>query len=275
MHTNITFIGAGNMAASMIGGLIQQGFQAHQITAADIDEAKLAQLQQQFQIHTTPDNQQAIQQANVVIFAVKPQSLQIAAKTLAPILTQTQPLILSIAAGIRTQHIGQWLGSPLSIVRCMPNTPALIQLGATGLYANAHTSAEEKTLAQSITDAIGLSVWVETEQELDLVTALSGSGPAYFFLFMEALEQAAQTLGLSAQTAHQLTQQTALGAASMATQAQTPLVTLRKNVTSPGGTTEKAILSFENTDLRKSVLTAVNAAYQRSIELSQQFGQDE
>ena len=275
MSTKITFIGAGNMASSMIGGLIQHGWLAEDITAADIDEDKLQQLQQQFHIGTTQDNAAAIHQAGVVIFAVKPQIMRLAAKTLAATLVEHKPLVMSIAAGIRTNHIGQWLGSALSIVRCMPNTPALLQLGATGLYANEHVSETEKALAQSITDAVGLSVWVETEQELDLVTALSGSGPAYFFLFMEALEQAAQSLGLSSQAAHQLTLQTALGAAAMANQTSDGLATLRKQVTSPGGTTERAILSFENNHLRQHIMASVEAAYARSIELSQQFGQDE
>ena len=275
MNTKITFIGAGNMASGMVGGLIQHGWPAHHLTAADIDVRKLDQLKQQYEIETTTDNTQAIHQAGVVIFAVKPPIMRLAAKTLAPALTAQKPLIMSIAAGIQTNHIGQWLGSALSIVRCMPNMPALVQLGATGLYANAQTTDDEKALAQSITDAIGLSVWVDTERELDLVTALSGSGPAYFFLFMEALEQAAQSLGLSSDAAHQLTLQTALGAVTMATEATDSLATLRKNVTSPGGTTEKAILSFENTQFRQHIATAVNAAYQRSMELSQQFGQDE
>ncbi|MBT5231027.1 MAG: pyrroline-5-carboxylate reductase [Methylococcales bacterium] len=271
--TKITFIGAGNMASSIIGGLIQHGWLNQNIVVADCDQNKLEQMHQQYQVQTNANNREAVANAHVIILAVKPQFMRSVTEEITDQVQQNQPLIISIAAGIQTGHIQNWLGD-CSIIRTMPNTPALVQTGATGLYANAAVTDTQKQIADTILGAVGMTAWVDSESDLDLVTALSGSGPAYFFLFMEAMENAAQALGLNPDVAHQLTLQTALGSAKMAATSDNDLPILRKNVTSPGGTTEKAILSFENSQLRQTVHTAVEAAFNRSIELSQQFGDE-
>jgi pyrroline-5-carboxylate reductase len=181
-------------------------------------------------------------------------------------------MVISVAAGIRSQDINRWLGDEVSIVRTMPNTPALIQTGATGLFANPFVSSEQKSQAEHILRAAGITIWVDDEQQLDTVTALSGSGPAYYFLFMEAMEEAAQKMGLDAKTAHLLTMQTALGAAKMVMESKQDCATLRRNVTSPNGTTESAIQNFENANLRQTVEDAMRAAEQRAIALADELG---
>jgi len=206
--------------------------------------------------------------------AVKPQVLQTVCKHIQPSIQAQQPLIISVAAGIRTEDINRWLGDHQAIVRAMPNTPALIQSGATGLFANAQVTAQQKEHAEHIMRAAGLTVWVEQENKIDAVTALSGSGPAYYFLFMEAMEHAAQELGLDPKTAHLLTMQTALGAAKMVLESSDDCATLRKNVTSPNGTTEKAIQTFEAEGLRTMVAKAMQAAHHRANELANELGDD-
>jgi pyrroline-5-carboxylate reductase len=183
------------------------------------------------------------------------------------------PLIVSIAAGITTSHLQSWLGGDTAIVRCMPNTPALVGKGASGLFANKFVSDDQKQLAEQIMSAVGLSVWVDTEADIDTVTALSGSGPAYFFLFMEAMQNAAKEMGISNELARQLTYQTALGAAELALNSTDDIAVLRRNVTSPGGTTEQAINKFEDGGLRELVTSALQAARDRSIELADEFGE--
>ncbi len=266
----LCFIGAGNMAGSLIGGLIEQQYPPQQITACDIDEKKLHNLQQQFSIHTATDANQAIGQAEVVILAVKPQVMQAVCRILDN--TAHQPLLISIAAGVREQDIARWLGADLPIVRCMPNTPALVGLGAAGLHANAQVLEQQRQQAQQILQSTGITVWVDEESDLDAVTAISGSGPAYFFLFIEALQDAAIELGLSADTAARLARQTALGAASMAMDKD--VKTLRQQVTSKGGTTERAIETFLQQGLPHLVLQAAQAACERSRELAQQLGEE-
>ena len=268
-NPSICFIGAGNMATSLIGGLIANGTAADRIIASDIEPARLERLRADFAIRTDGDNQRAAAQADIVILAVKPQILQDVCRGLSGI--TNQPLFLSIAAGIRETDINRWLGGQRAVVRCMPNTPALVGLGASALYANAAVSTLQKQQAESILAGVGIALWVEGENELDAVTAISGSGPAYFFLFIEALQSAAIELGLDAGTAARLARQTALGAATMAVDKD--VVELRQQVTSPGGTTEQAIQSFNDNCLGHLVLDAARAGERRSRELSDQLAQ--
>lgn len=266
----ICFIGAGNMASSLIGGLISNQFPADRIIASDINSTQLESLQKQFNIRTQIDNNLAIETADIVILSIKPQIMQTVCRNLTN--TQHKPLFISIAAGIREPNIDRWLGGQQSIIRCMPNTPALVGLGASALYANAAVDEEQKRQADSILSGVGISVWVKTEAELDAVTAISGSGPAYFFLFIEALQNAALALGLDESTAASLARQTALGAATMALDKN--VVTLREQVTSKGGTTEQAIQSFMQNNLPQLVLDATRAAAERSVQLAEELAKD-
>jgi pyrroline-5-carboxylate reductase len=272
MQATLCFIGAGNMAKSLIGGLIASGYPKEKIVASDPTQAQCDCLTETFGIGCFADNHTAIQQADVVVLAVKPQLMQSVCKQIQPSVQQGQKLILSVAAGIRAGDIQRWLGAQLPVVRTMPNTPALIQSGATGLFANTQVSHEQKNQAEHIMRAAGLTIWVEQEAQLDVVTALSGSGPAYYFLFMEAMEQAAQKMGLDAKTAHLLTMQTALGAAKMVMESSDDCATLRRNVTSPNGTTEQAIHVFEQQGLRDLVEQAMLAAKARAEALADELG---
>lgn len=269
---NISFIGGGNMARSLIGGLIADGRSAATITVSDSNDAQLLALQQQFQVNTTLSNREAAANADILILAVKPQVMRAVCTELQEAVQRTKPLIVSIAAGIREQEIDRWLGGNLAIVRAMPNTPALIQTGATALHANPLVSAEQRNSAETILRAVGLALWVPEERMMDAVTALSGSGPAYLFLFIEALEEAGRALGLPQQTTHLLALQTAFGATKMALESPEDCATLRRRVTSPGGTTEQAIRAFEEGGIRPLVEKALRAAANRSEELAQQLG---
>jgi len=255
------------MATSLIGGMLANGYSASNITACDIDEEKLAGLSANFDINTTSNGLEAVECADIVILAVKPQAMQVACQQLAHADAKTSCLFISIAAGIRESAINNWLGGERAIVRCMPNTPALVQLGATALYANTKVNTQQKAIAQAILDAVGVTVWVEQESALDAVTAISGSGPAYFFYFIELLQQAGEDLGLTRETAQLLARQTALGAASMAQNED--VVQLRARVTSKGGTTEQAILSFQQNGFASLLQKATLAARDRSVELAQ------
>lgn len=271
MLTNlrIAFIGAGNMAASLIGGLIKTGYPAQQIWAANPGVEKLQSLHQRFGINITQNNLEAVQQADIVVLAVKPQVLAIAANAIAPAVQERNPLVISIAAGISLQCLQQWLGNAVSIVRCMPNMPALVGCGATGMYADSAVPQMQRQQAQTLMEAVGIAVWLEEEAWLDIVTALSGSGPAYFFLMMEALVDAAVSLGLPAELAQVLAVHTALGSARMAEQNKARLPLLRQQVTSPGGTTEQALNVLESGGIRQLLAAALNAAKQKSAELTQ------
>jgi pyrroline-5-carboxylate reductase len=269
----IGFIGAGNMATSLIAGLIADGQDPLRITASDPDKDKLSQLAARFGVAVAEDNQNAVLEADVVLLAVKPQVLEQVARGLASAIQRRRPLVVSIAAGVREADLDGWLGGGVALVRSMPNTPAMVQSGATVLHATARVSAQQKDLAESILRAVGVTQWVENEQLLDAVTALSGSGPAYFFLVMEALEEAGKELGLKPETAHLLTLQTALGAARMAMESRDSPATLRHRVTSPGGTTERAVEVLETGGLRDLFRQALNAARDRSVELSSLLGE--
>lgn len=270
MNATIAFIGGGNMAASLVGGLYNSGTPADNILVAEPDPDKNSQLQSRFNVTTTTDNLDCLQQ-DIVILAVKPQTLQQVCEQLAPSLDINAPAFISIAAGVRSDSIDGWLGGGQAIVRCMPNTPALLRCGATGLYANAAVKDHIRTLADSILSSVGVTSWVEQEHLLDSITAVSGSGPAYFFLMMEAMQQAAVELGLDAHAAERLVTQTALGAARMMAEGETDAATLRRNVTSKGGTTEQAILSFEQSGFTEMVKQALKAAHDRSISLAEEL----
>ncbi len=269
--STIGFIGAGNMASCLIHGLVNNGYLPQSIWATNPSSEKLQQLLQQHHIHISQDNRTAAEQADALIFAVKPQQLEAAARELAPLIQKHQPLVISIAAGVTEAALQHWLGGNIAIVRGMPNTPAQIGYGATGLFANRLVSPAQKHLAEFIFKAVGIALWVDEETAIDKVAALSGSGPAYFFLLMEALEQGAVKLGLSTAAAHQLTLQTALGAANLAVTQAVALPALRQQVTSPGGTTAAAIEIFEHRHMREIVEQAMQAAYQRAQELAKNY----
>lgn len=270
----LAFIGGGNMARSLIGGLIANGMSADNIHVADKQPDTLNSLTSSYPVQTFTDNRQAIEGADVIIVAVKPQQLQDVVKQLNPY-WQEQQLLISIAAGIRIDDISRWLGkSNASIVRAMPNTPALVEAGATALFANQYVTHQQHELAESILRACGLAIWLQDEKHMDAVTALSGSGPAYFFLVMEAMEKAAIELGLPEETARLLCLETAFGAAKMALESGESASTLRKQVTSPGGTTERAIHELEDGGLPGLFENALVAAALRARELANELGQD-
>lgn len=269
----LTFIGAGNMAASLIGGLIGKGYPAQRITACDPDPGARQRLHAGFGIETSGDNRAAAAASDILVLAVKPQVMEAVARDLSAALAH-RPLVISIAAGIPLAALERWLGSGMPLVRCMPNTPALVGAGATGLYAGPGVSADQCRAAERILAAVGATVWVEEESAIDAVTALSGSGPAYFFLVMEILMAVAQDLGLAPAVARQLTLQTALGAARMAQDSDLDVAELRRRVTSPGGTTEAAIRVLEAGGLAALFGAAMAAARDRAREMGAELGGD-
>jgi pyrroline-5-carboxylate reductase len=269
MKTNkIGFIGGGNMASSLMSGLIASGHPADQLWASDINTDTLDHLATTLNVNISTINDDVINAVDVVVLAVKPQVLAEVAKNAAALVQQRKTLIVSIAAGINQHSLSQWLGEDIAIVRCMPNTPALVLTSATALHANSKVSAKQRNLAETILRSVGIALWVEEESELDAVTAVSGSGPAYYFLLMEAMEKTALELGLSAETARLLVQQTALGAAKIALESNESPEQLRKRVTSPGGTTQQAIETFTQGGFTELVSKALHAARDRSIEMS-------
>ena len=267
----IAFIGAGHMAGSLINGLTSDGYDPTCIVASDTNPDALAAMARRTGVRTTVDNGVAAG-SDVVVLAVKPQTLQGVAREIAPVVQQRRPLVISIAAGIREDALEDWLGGAVALVRTMPNTPAMIGAGATVLHAGSGVTDAQRDTAESILRAVGLTRWVDDEGLLDAVTALSGSGPAYFFLVMEAMEAAAIELGIPRETARLLTLQTALGAARMAIESDEEPATLRRRVTSPGGTTERAVAVFEDGGLRELFDRALTAARDRSVELSRLLG---
>ena len=267
----LAFIGGGNMARSLIGGLLAAGHAAAQIAVAEPDSNQRERLRALGPLQIGTDNQSASRGADIVVLAVKPQVLRPVCIDLRPALRAEQQLVVSIAAGVRLQAMQQWLGD-CAIVRCMPNTPALLRAGITVLTGNARVSAPQLALATALLRAVGQCEVVDDEALLDPVTAISGSGPAYFFLFMEALTAAGIAQGLDPEQARRLVVETALGAARMASETATPLAALRVSVTSPNGTTERALQAFENGDLRTLVATAALAARDRSIEMADELG---
>ena len=270
----IGFIGAGNMASSLIKGLIASGHPPKQLWISDTNQETLQTMVTTLNVNSANDNIALTKEVDVIVLAVKPQALRTVATEISNTLKTYPTLIVSIAAGISQQSLAKWLGNDSAIVRCMPNTPALVRTGATALHANDQVSDEQKNLAENILRSVGIALWVENESEIDAVTAISGSGPAYFFLLMEAMEQTALELGLDEQTAQLLVQQTALGAAKIALESDKSPQQLRHQVTSPGGTTEEALKTFEKEGFTQLVSKALHAARDRSIELSKELGED-
>ena len=269
----IAFIGAGNMASSIIGGLLNGGHPADRISAADPFPASLERLRKLAPIAIYSDNAEAVATADVIVLAVKPQIIAEAAGSIAEAVNANGPVVISIAAGVTINSVQAQLGPTAAIIRAMPNTPALLQCGASGLFANKDCTSQQRDSAQAILEAVGMTFWVKSEQELDAVTALSGSGPAYFFLFMEAMVDAGEKLGLDREDATNLALETSFGASRMAIEHQdVGLAELRQRVTSPGGTTESAIASFEQDKLHDVVARAMIAAADRAAEMSREMG---
>jgi len=268
---NITFVGGGNMARSIIGGLVQQGYAPGNLCASARRPETLDALHKDFGIRVEQNNGAAVKGADVVVLSVKPQVMKEVCLSLRDELP-LNALIISVAAGITCASLANWLGASRHIVRCMPNTPALVQMGASGLYAAAGITAEERQIAEAILGAVGTVAWVDDEGLIDTVTAVSGSGPAYFFLFLEAMVASAVQQGLDPATARQLAIQTAAGAARLAQTSDVDLAELRRRVTSPGGTTERAIAAFEQHKFRQVVDIAMQACANRSRELAEQLG---
>ena len=271
---DIAFVGGGNMAASLIGGLIADGYPESAIRVAEPDPGRRERLAGRWRVAVLEGNREAVRGAAVAVLAVKPQVVPVVARELGGLLREQGSLVVSVAAGVRTVDLARWLGFDAPLVRAMPNTPAMVQSGATALYATPGTGEAERERAESLLRAVGITVWVDDEALMDAVTALSGSGPAYFFLLMEALAEAGTALGLSPEQARLLTLETAFGAAKMALESEEPPAALRERVTSPGGTTERALAVLETGDLRGLLRRAVEAARDRSRELAEILGRD-
>lgn len=267
LNCNITFIGGGNMAQALIGGLLSRGLPATRITVSDPFE-NIRQLLQEKDVHVTDDNIAAIKNADIVVFAVKPQVLGGVLKPLKGLLEDK--LLISIVPGAEIKTISDLTGSE-RVVRVMPNTPALVQTGAHGMFAKPEVSAKDRELATQVLAATGLTLWVSSEAQIDAVTAVSGSGPAYFFYMMESMIRAGKNMGLDEKVATALTLQTALGAAQMAITSSNAPSELRKNVTSPNGTTQAALEVFDRAQISQNIQTALAAAQKRSQELAQEL----
>jgi len=274
-YTRIALIGGGHMARSLIGGLIGAGIFRTALTVGEPNAELAAGLKHEFGVAVGPDNAAAVQGAAAWVLAVKPQVMKAVCAPLREIAQASKPLVISVAAGIRVEQIERWLGGDVAIVRCMPNTPALIGAGAIGLFSNACVRPDQHALAESILGAAGATAWIEDEALMDTVTALSGSGPAYFFLLVEALENAAVAQGLPRETARTLAAQTCLGAGRMLREDGAAPAELRQRVTSAGGTTQAALDSFAASGFAAIVARAVAAATERGREMSEHFGDDD
>ena len=261
------------MAASIIGGLIADGYPTDHIHVAEPDASKRSALAARFGVQIDDDNLIVAGKVQALVMATKPQILHEVSLTLTDAVQTHKPLVISIAAGVRSTDLDRWLGSNTAIVRCMPNTPALVQSGATGLYANSRVDEKQRELAESIMRAVGMTIWLDNEDLLDAVTALSGSGPAYIFYVIEAMEAAGKQLGLEADIARRLAVQTAFGAAKLALESPDDPATLRERVTSPGGTTERALMVLREGGLEALFIEALRAANDRAAELADQLGE--
>jgi pyrroline-5-carboxylate reductase len=272
MQTSIiSFIGAGNMATSLIQGLLKKNFPSKNIWATNKNMEQLDKLKN-LNINLSINNRQAIQMANIVVLAVKPQILKTVIDEIADLIQEKKPLVISLAVGINLKNIALYFSNQsLAIIRCMPNTPALIGCGATGLFANQNCTVSQKKSAENLFQNVGITTWVSTEEKIDVVAALSGSGPAYFFLFMEALEEAAIELGLPKEKANLLTLQTALGSAQMAIRGEKSLAQLSQQVASPGGTTEQALKFLKTSGFPDTIKKALKIAKNRAEELTKEF----
>jgi len=267
----IAFIGGGNMATALIAGLVKEGAGGTQVHVVDPNPDALARLAAQYGATTADGIDAAVSSVDVIVLAVKPQQMREVASALAPHLG-AKPLVLSIAAGIRGADLSRWLGGYGAIVRAMPNTPALIGMGITGLVALGGVNAEQRAAADSVLRAVGQTVWLDDEALIDPVTAVSGSGPAYVFYFLEAMQAAAVEMGLSAEQGKQLALATFAGATELASQSDESLEVLRQRVTSKGGTTHAAITSMESSGVKESIVEAMQAAAARGRELGDELG---
>lgn len=270
----IGFIGGGNMAQSLIGGLLASGHKASLIHVSEPDTNRRSLLSSEYGVNCVQDNVELVDRAELLLFAVKPQILHQVALPLRQSIQASQPLIISIAAGVRSADLEQWLGGGLAIVRVMPNTPALVRAGASGLYASHLVSNEQKNQAESIMRSVGLTVWLENEAQMDIVTALSGSGPAYIFRVIEAMENAATRAGLARETSRLLSIETVLGAAKLAMESEDSPAELRQKVTSPGGTTEQGLKQLEQGGIEQIFQNTIDAAIDRSREMGDELGAD-
>ncbi len=270
LQENLGFIGGGNMARSLIGGLLARGLPPRQVIVSDPMASQRESLAANFGVRVSDDNAEVARGAQVLVFAVKPQMLREVAQQLAPALA-LRPLVISVAAGIRATDLQRWLGG-VSVVRAMPNQPALMGCGVSGLYATADVAAPGRKLAETIMGAVGPALWVDDEKQMDAVTAVSGSGPAYFFLLIEMLEAAGMKLGLSSEVSRRLAVETAYGSGQLAHSAVESPTTLRERVTSKGGTTEAALKHLEGSGIRNAFADAIAAAACRSAEMAEQFG---
>ena len=280
-NLNIGFIGAGNMAGSLIRGLLADGYDPQKIWATNTNLQQLENLKS-LAIHTSIDNRSVVKMVDVLVLSVKPQVLKEVVKEIADLVQEKKPLIISIAVGVNLNTIQKYLYSQqldlksiqdetIAIIRAMPNTPALLGCGATGLFANPNCSSLQKNAAELLFRSVGIIVWLNSEKEIDIVAALSGSGPAYFFLLIHAMQNAGIGLGLAKETASLLSQQTALGAARMAIESDEPVEKLKQNVTSRGGTTQAALEVLEQGHFSELIKKAMLAAKQRAEELADEF----
>ena len=272
--SNIAFIGGGNMARSLIGGLVAAGTPSRTISVSEPELELRNNLQEDFGIHVHADNISAATGARVIVLAVKPQVLQEVVAPLSSLVAEHQALLVSVAAGVTVPSIERWAGGQPALVRVMPNTPALVGAGISALYANENVDEDQRKLAETIMSAVGKTVWIEDESLMDTVTAVSGSGPAYFFYVMQSINDAAVNNGLDAETARLLTLETALGAARLALASVEDPGTLKKRVTSPGGTTEAAINVLDSSGVSDAFQSAVSAARTRGGELAKLLDKD-
>jgi pyrroline-5-carboxylate reductase len=270
----ICFIGGGNMASALLAGLVGKLAAGPDVLVVDPNEEALQRLNGRYGVQVAPAIGAAVAACELVVLAVKPQQMRDVATALRPLLGQARPLVLSIAAGIRGADLARWLGGYDAIVRSMPNTPALIGMGITGMVAMPGVSEAQKAAADSVMRAVGQTVWLDDEAQIDPVTAVSGSGPAYVFYFLEAMQQAALELGLSAQQGRELALATFTGAAQLAAQSDEPVEVLRQRVTSKGGTTHAAITSMEQAGVKQAIVDAIKAAAARGRQLGEELGND-
>ena len=268
----VAILGGGNMGRALIGGLLRRGVHPAQIAVGESNPNARAAVLKDFSIEATEDNSSAVAEASFVVVAVKPQDAATALVPLAPLVQRNRAVVLSFAAGIRTAALQQWCGQGVPVVRAMPNRPALVGAGATALFAESHVTADERERAVTVMQAVGDVVWVGSEDDMDVVTALSGTGPAYFFFMAEMMMQAAVQLGLDGEAARQLALSTLYGAGRMVRESDGDVVRLRAEVTSKKGTTEAAMRVLEDQEMRRIMSLAIEAAARRSRELAEQFG---
>jgi len=271
--SKIAFIGRGNMARSLIGGMIATGISNQNISVSEPQADLREKLTKDFGVNALEENASAVTGANVIVLAVKPQNLQEVVTPLGSLVAEARPLLISVAAGVISSSIERWVGGDPALIRVMPNTPALIGAGISALHANSNVSNDQRTLAEKIMAAVGKTVWIKEERLMDAVTAVSGSGPAYFFYVMQAIYDAAVIEGLDAQTARSLSLETALGAARLAVESTEDPGSLQAKVTSPGGTTEAAIKVLDDSGVRDTLQKAVSAARARGGELAKLLDQ--